>query len=80
MTYQAKVHQDKVEKEGAIEIDMIHMYPPTMVKMSEYIAEATQTSKGWEDGHSSESNVRDTYIHKCIHTCIHAYIPPYIRT
>ena len=62
MTYEATVRPDSVEKEGAIEVDMIHIYPSTMVKISEYIGEATQKSRGWEDGHSSESNVRATYI------------------
>ena len=58
MVYEKSVRVEGIEEEGYLELDLVHLYPSTMLKLSHFFWEATRTCKNPQDFSNYEHNVR----------------------
>ena len=58
LVYEKSVRAEGIEEEGCLELDLVHLYPSTLLKLSHFFWEATRTCKNTQDFSNYEHNVR----------------------
>ena len=57
LVYEKSVRAEGIERDLCLELDLVHLYPTTLLKLSHFFWEATRTCKNPQDFSSYEHNV-----------------------